>query len=56
VARVKPLTPMQLAVSLRLAVADPQSMPATLKPEEFDQRLQGLESSAAGYARLFDQP
>jgi hypothetical protein len=56
VARVKPLTPMQLAVSLRLAVADPQSIPATLKPEEFDQRLQGLESSAVGYASLFEQP
>ncbi|HEY7309104.1 MAG TPA: DUF1549 domain-containing protein [Gemmataceae bacterium] len=56
VARVKPLTPMQLAVSLRVAVADPQSLPANLKPEEFDKRLQGLESSAGGYARLFEQP
>ncbi|HTU20467.1 MAG TPA: DUF1549 domain-containing protein [Gemmataceae bacterium] len=56
VARVKPLTPMQLAVSLRLAVTDPQQVAATLKPEEFDKRLQGLESSAGGIARLFDQP
>ncbi len=31
VARVKPLTPMQLAVSLRLAVADPRSLPANLE-------------------------
>jgi hypothetical protein len=56
VARVKPLTPMQLAVSLRLAVTDPNSLPATLKPEEFDKRLQGIESSAGGLARFFEQP
>src|SRR5262249_28206743 len=56
VARVKPLTPRQLAVSLRLAVTDPQSMPASLKADEFDKRLQGLESSAGGFAGLFEQP
>jgi hypothetical protein len=56
VARVRPLTPMQLAVSLRLAITDPQMLPATLKSEEVDKRLQGLESSAAGLARLFEQP
>jgi hypothetical protein len=56
VARVKPLSPMQLAVSLRLAVTDPQSLPATLKADEFDKRLQGIESSAGGYARSFEQP
>jgi hypothetical protein len=56
VARVKPLTPMQLAVSLRLAVTDPQQLAATLKPEELDKRLQGLEASAGGLARLFEQP
>ncbi len=56
VARVKPLSPMQLAVSLRLAVTDPNSVPATLKADEFDKRLQGIESSAGGYARSFEQP
>jgi hypothetical protein len=56
VARVKPLTPMQLAVSLRLAVIDPLALPATLKPAEFDKRLQELESSAGELARLFEQP
>src|SRR6185437_4802044 len=56
VARVKPLTPMQLAVALRLAVNDPNGLPANLKPEEFDKRLQGLESGAGGMARLFEQP
>jgi hypothetical protein len=56
VARVKPLTPMQLALSLRLAVTDPYSLPVTMKPDEFDKRLQGLEGSAGGIARLFEQP
>jgi hypothetical protein len=56
VARVRPLTPMQLAVSLRLAVTDPQTLSATPKAEEFDKRLQGLEVGAGGLARLFEQP
>ncbi|HEY7326650.1 MAG TPA: DUF1549 domain-containing protein [Gemmataceae bacterium] len=55
-ARLRPLTPMQLAVSLRLAVTDPQSLSATLKPEELDKRLEGLESSAGSLARLLEQP
>jgi len=56
VARVRPLTPMQLAVSLRLAVTDPQTLPPMSKPEELDKRLQGLEASAADLARSFEQP
>ncbi len=56
VARVRPLTPMQLAVSLRLAVTDPQTLSASSKPEELDKRLQGLEASAGSLARLFEQP
>lgn len=56
VARVRPLTPMQLAVSLRLAVADPKTLAATLPPAESEKRLQGLESSAAGWTRFFEQP
>jgi hypothetical protein len=56
VARIRPLTPMQLAVSLRLAVTDPETLTAKQKPEEFDKRLQGLEAGAAGYAPLFEQP
>lgn len=55
-ARVRPLTPMQLAVSLRLAVTDSQTLPASSEPEQLDKRLQGLESSAGGLARLFEQP
>jgi hypothetical protein len=56
VARVRPLTQMQLAVSLRLAVSDPQALSLSLNPGEFDKRLQGLESSADNLARLFEQP
>jgi hypothetical protein len=56
VARVRPLTPVQLAVSLRLAVADPQTLPPLFKPEEFDKRLQSLEANAASLARFFEQP
>jgi hypothetical protein len=56
VARVRPLTPMQLAMSLRLAVTDPQTLPGIARTEETDKRLQGLESSAGSLARLFEQP
>ncbi len=56
VARVKPLTPMQLALSLRLAVTDPKNLSANLEADELEKRLQGLESSAGGLARLFEQP
>ncbi len=56
VARVRPMTPMQLAVSLRLAVTDPQTLPGIARTEETDKRLQGLESSAGSLARLFEQP
>ncbi len=56
VARLRALTPMQLATSLRLAVTDPQTLAAGLKPEEFDKRIQGLENSARGFASLFEQP
>src|SRR5262245_56231617 len=47
-ARVRPLKPMQLATSLRLATADPASLPASLKPEEFEKRIEQLENSARG--------
>ncbi len=56
VARLRPLTPMQLATSLRLATADPSSLPASLKPEEFEKRIEQMESSARGFARDFEQP
>jgi hypothetical protein len=56
VARLRALTPMQLATSLRLAATSPDTLPATLKPEELERRLEGLENSARGLAPLFEQP
>jgi hypothetical protein len=56
VARLRPLTPMQLALSLRVAAADPQSFAADVKPEEVEKRLETLETGARGLAGLFPQP
>jgi hypothetical protein len=55
VARLRALTPMQLAASLRLATTDPMRL-ATLKPEDFERQIEGLESSARGFAGLLEQP
>jgi len=56
VARVRPLSPMQLAVSLRLATTDPGTLPANLPAAELEKRLDSLERSASGMARSFEQP
>jgi hypothetical protein len=56
VARVRALTPMQLATSLRLATTDPDQFPATLKPEELDRKIEAIEASARGFAALIEQP
>jgi hypothetical protein len=55
VASVRPLTPMQLATSLRLATTDPASF-ANLKAEELEKRVEALENSARGFASLIQQP
>jgi hypothetical protein len=56
VARVRPLGPMQLALSLRLATTDPQSFGANLKPEDLEKRIEGQENSARGLASQIEQP
>jgi hypothetical protein len=56
VARLRALTPMQLATSLRLASMSPDQLPATLKADEAERRLEGYENSARGMASLFEQP
>jgi hypothetical protein len=56
VARVRPLTPLQLAASLRLATTDPAQIPAASKREEFEKRIDAYEGGARGYADLFEQP
>jgi hypothetical protein len=53
-AQLRPLTPMQLAVSLRLATTDPESLPAD--PAQAEKRLEALEKSAEKFASLFPQP
>ncbi|WP_020473225.1 DUF1549 domain-containing protein [Zavarzinella formosa] len=48
VAQLKPLTPMQLAASMRVAVADPATFEG--KPEDVEKRLESIENSARGFA------
>ena len=55
VGRLKPLTPMQLATSLRIATADPKTF-ETAKPDELEKRIEGLENSARGFASSIAQP
>ncbi|MBO0696769.1 MAG: DUF1549 domain-containing protein [Zavarzinella sp.] len=55
VGRLKPLTPMQMATSLKIATTDPQTF-ENAKPEDVEKRLEGLESSARGFASSFAQP
>ncbi len=54
VAQVRPLAPMQLAVSLRIASADPEGLAAT--DPAAGKKLEALEKSAARLAGLFPQP
>jgi hypothetical protein len=56
VARLRALTPMQLSVSLRLATTAPEQLPAMLKPEELERRIEGIENGTRSLAGLFEQP
>lgn len=56
VARLRALTPMQLATSLRIASSDPEQFPANLKAEELDRKIEAVENSARGFASLLEQP
>ena len=53
-APLRALTPTQMATSLRMAVAAPETLPV-LGPE-FDKKLDALEKNAARLAGLFVQP
>src|SRR5262245_1936135 len=55
VARLKPMTPLQLATALRIAAADPATFEG-LKADEFEKRMEQVESSARGFAALIAQP
>lgn len=54
VGRLKPLTPMQLSTSLRIAATDPAAFESN--PEAVEKKLEQLESSARGFASLIAQP
>jgi hypothetical protein len=53
VAAVRPLTPMQLATSLRLATIDPASVPCEFESEAFEKRVETIEQSARSLATSF---
>jgi hypothetical protein len=55
VARLKPLTPMQLATSLKIAATDPAAFEGK-KPEDFEKAVEQAENSARGFASLIAQP
>jgi hypothetical protein len=55
VARLKPMTPQQLATALKIAATDPASFDG-LKPDEFEKRIEQIEASARGFASLIAQP
>jgi hypothetical protein len=54
VAVVRPLTPMQLALALKIAAADPQSLPADRA--ELEKRIDALSRGGEGLAKYFPQP
>jgi hypothetical protein len=54
VARLKPLTPAQLATSLKIAAADPAAFEG--KPDEVEKKVEQLEAAARGFAALIAQP
>jgi hypothetical protein len=55
VGRLKPLTPMQMATSLKIATADPQTF-ENAKPADLEKRIEGLESAARGFASSIAPP
>lgn len=56
VAEVRPLTPMQLAMSLRVATTAPTAWPDLVKTPEFEKRIEGLEAEMRGFASSIEQP
>ena len=56
VARLRALTPNQLATSLRLATTDPEQFPPSMKADEFDRKIEVVENAGRGFAALIEQP
>ena len=55
VGRLKPLTPLQLATSLKIATTDPAAF-EKLKPDELEKKLETLEASVRGFASSIAPP
>ncbi|MFO0802921.1 MAG: DUF1549 domain-containing protein [Gemmataceae bacterium] len=55
VAKLKPLTPMQLSTSLKIAATDPASF-ENKKPDDFEKAMESAEGSARGFASLIATP
>ncbi|HSQ55509.1 MAG TPA: DUF1549 domain-containing protein [Gemmata sp.] len=55
VARLKAMTPMQLATSFKIAATDPATF-AGRKPEELEKAIEQIENSVRGFASLIAQP
>lgn len=55
VARLKPMTPMQLATSIKIASASPQQF-ENVKPDELEKRIEAIEASARGLASSIAPP
>jgi hypothetical protein len=53
VALVRPLTPFQLATSLKLATVDPVGLPADFSSDAFEKRIAALEDNARSIAAAF---
>ena len=55
VGRLKPMTPQQLATSLKIATTDPKQFEG-LKADEFEKRMEQVEHGSRGFASLIAQP
>jgi hypothetical protein len=55
VARLKAMTPSQLATSMKIAMSDPKEF-ETPKADELEKKLEGLESFGRGFAGMLAQP
>jgi hypothetical protein len=56
VAKIRPLTPRQLAASLHVSVRNPEQWPAIDATDEWIKRRTDLENQANGWVREFEQP
>ena len=56
VAALRPLTPQQYAMTLRMGSTSPEQFPADLPAADVEKRLEGIEGAARGLANSFEQP